>query len=144
MNGLALTKVEGVAHVRLIDELVSELEEKAGLALGHTRFITMIETPESFFAMREIASASERVIAMNIGGVRRETDARHRPVKMRDRLLAGGLANGNVTGFAERHKEFKITRKGHRQKWIVLVAPPDIRAHVWQHQCGDGFVTQFH
>lgn len=68
VNGFALTKVEGVAHVRLLDELASELEEKAALAAGYTKFIVMIETPASFFMMREIAASSPRVIAMNIGG----------------------------------------------------------------------------
>jgi citrate lyase subunit beta/citryl-CoA lyase len=68
VNALALTKVDGPSHVRLIAELVGELEERAGLAPGHTRFIVMIETPDAFFAMREIAQASPRVVAMNIGG----------------------------------------------------------------------------
>lgn len=68
VDGLAITKVDGPAHIRLIDELVSELEEKAGMPLGHTRLIAMIETPQSFFEMRAIAEASPRVAAMNIGG----------------------------------------------------------------------------
>lgn len=68
VDGLALTKVEGPAHVRLLDELVTDLEIAAGLPIGHTRFVTMIETPQSFFEMRAIAEASPRVAAMNIGG----------------------------------------------------------------------------
>jgi citrate lyase subunit beta/citryl-CoA lyase len=68
VDGLAITKVDSPAHVQLLDELAGELEAKAGLAHGHTLFIVMIETPAAFFQMREIASASPRVAAMNIGG----------------------------------------------------------------------------
>jgi citrate lyase subunit beta / citryl-CoA lyase len=68
VNGLAITKVDGASHVRLLDELVSDLESAAGLPHGHTRFLVMIETPQAFFAMREIAAAVPRVAAMNIGG----------------------------------------------------------------------------
>jgi citrate lyase subunit beta/citryl-CoA lyase len=54
--------------VRLLDELVTELEDKRGMRAGHTRFITMIETPEAFTRIDEIPAASPRVVAMNIGG----------------------------------------------------------------------------
>src|SRR5262245_24513781 len=49
VNGLAITKVESPSHLRLLDELVSELETQRALPLGHTRFIAMIETPAAFF-----------------------------------------------------------------------------------------------
>lgn len=68
VNGLAITKATGVSHIQLLDELVSELEQKRGMAIGHTRFITMIETPEAFFKIREITTASSRITACNIGG----------------------------------------------------------------------------
>jgi citrate lyase subunit beta/citryl-CoA lyase len=68
VDALALTKVDGASHVRLLDELVSEREALAGLAIGHTRFLVMIETPAAFLAMHDIARASPRVVAMNIGG----------------------------------------------------------------------------
>ncbi|MEO7402436.1 MAG: aldolase/citrate lyase family protein, partial [Burkholderiales bacterium] len=68
VDGLAITKVAGVAHLQLLDELASECEAKLGLAIGHTKFIAMIETPDAFFDMRAIAGASQRIVAMNIGG----------------------------------------------------------------------------
>src|ERR671918_1424429 len=46
--GLAVTKVDSASHVKLLDELVTELEEKRGMTAGHTRFIAMIETPDAF------------------------------------------------------------------------------------------------
>ena len=68
VSGIAVTKASGVSHVQLLDEMISELEQKRGMALGHTRFIVMIETPEAFFRIRDITTASSRIIACNIGG----------------------------------------------------------------------------
>jgi citrate lyase subunit beta/citryl-CoA lyase len=68
VDALACTKVLGVSHVHLLDELVSELEQKRGMMVGHTKFITMIETADAFFHIRDIVSASPRIVACNIGG----------------------------------------------------------------------------
>ena len=68
VNGIAVTKVQSAGHLKLLDELVGELEAKRGLPEGHTRFIAMIETPGAFFRMAEIAGAVDRLAAMNIGG----------------------------------------------------------------------------
>ncbi len=68
VNGIAITKADSASHVRLIDELVTELEEKRGMPVGHTKFITMIETPDAFFRIQEITGASERIVACCIGG----------------------------------------------------------------------------
>ncbi|MFN7086048.1 MAG: HpcH/HpaI aldolase/citrate lyase family protein [Burkholderiales bacterium] len=68
VDGIACTKVDSASHVRLLDELVGELEEKRGMAAGHTRFITMIETADAFFRIQEIVRACDRIVACNIGG----------------------------------------------------------------------------
>jgi citrate lyase subunit beta/citryl-CoA lyase len=68
VDGIACTKIDSASHVRLLDELVSELEQKRGMPAGHTKFITMIETADAFFRIREIVSASARTVACNIGG----------------------------------------------------------------------------
>lgn len=68
VDALAITKADGPSHIRLLDELIGECEAREGLPPGHTRLIVMIETPRAFEAMREIAEASPRVAAMNIGG----------------------------------------------------------------------------
>ena len=68
VDGIACTKVDSASHVRLLDELVSELEEKRGMQQGHTKFITMIETADAFFRIHEIVKASPRIVACNIGG----------------------------------------------------------------------------
>ncbi len=68
VDGIAVTKVHGADHLKMLDELVSELETSRGLPVGHTRFIAMVETPAAFFRMPEIATAIDRLAAMNIGG----------------------------------------------------------------------------
>lgn len=68
VDGIACTKIDSASHVKLLDELVTELEEKRGMAVGHTKFITMIETADAFFRIREIVGASARTVACNIGG----------------------------------------------------------------------------
>jgi citrate lyase subunit beta/citryl-CoA lyase len=68
VNGIACTKIDSASHVKMLDELVSELEEKRGMTVGHTKFITLIETPEAFGRIDEIPRASPRVAAITIGG----------------------------------------------------------------------------
>ncbi len=68
VDALACTKIGGASHVQLLDELVSELEEKRGMVVGHTKFIVMIETSDAFFQIRDIVRASPRIVACNIGG----------------------------------------------------------------------------
>ncbi len=64
---ITLTKVDGVSHVRLIDELVDECEQACGLPQGHTAIMVVIETARAFEAMRDIALASPRIVAMMLG-----------------------------------------------------------------------------
>ena len=68
IQALALPKTEGPDHVRLLSQLVGELEEERGMAVGQTKFLAMIETAPAFFRMLNIASADPRVVAMSVGG----------------------------------------------------------------------------
>ena len=68
VDALALTKLTGPAHVQLLDELVTSLEEKRALPAGRTKFIAMIETAAAFFQIHDIIRASPRIVACNIGG----------------------------------------------------------------------------
>src|SRR5436305_3586258 len=65
---LAITKVDSPDHIRLIAEVVSELETERGMAVGATQFIAMIETPAAWFRMPEIARADKRIVALTLGG----------------------------------------------------------------------------
>lgn len=68
VDGIAITKADSASHVKLLDELVTGLEEKRGMKMGHTKFIVMIETADAYTRIDEIPRASPRVVAMNIGG----------------------------------------------------------------------------
>lgn len=68
VDGIAVTKVESADHIQRIDDHISRLESARGLPGGHTRLIAMIESPGAFFQMPAIAAASDRLVAMNIGG----------------------------------------------------------------------------
>ena len=62
-----LPKVPNAAHVRAIAEILDELELAAGLVIGHTRLVVMIETAEGLLDMPAIAAASPRVVALTVG-----------------------------------------------------------------------------
>jgi citrate lyase subunit beta/citryl-CoA lyase len=68
VDGIAITKADSASHVRLLDQLVTELEEKRGMKTGHTKFLTMIETADAFTRIDEIPRASPRTVGMLIGG----------------------------------------------------------------------------
>jgi len=68
VHSLAVTKVDSADHVRLVAEVVSELEAERGMAVGSTTFTVMIETAAAWFRMPDIAAASSRIVAMTLGG----------------------------------------------------------------------------
>ena len=80
VDGLALTKVDSASHVKLLDELVTELEQSRGIRLGSIRFIVMIETAEAFLEIGAILRASSRIVAANIGGEDFATDCNMEPL----------------------------------------------------------------
>ena len=68
VDGIAITKADSASHVRLLDQLVTELEAKRGMKVGHTQFLVMIETADAFSRIDEIPRASPRTVGMLIGG----------------------------------------------------------------------------
>ena len=68
VTALALPKVSGADHIRLLAEHAAEVEARRGLPEGHTRFIAMVETADALFSIREIARAHPRVVAITLGG----------------------------------------------------------------------------
>ena len=67
VTAINLPKVPNAAHVRAIAEILDELELAAGLPIGHTRLVVMIETAEGLLDMAAIAAASPRIVAMTVG-----------------------------------------------------------------------------
>ena len=127
INGIALTKIDSASHVKLLDELVTELEEKRGMAIGHTRFITMIETADAFGRMDDIPRASPRVVAMNIGGEDFALDCDMQPeddvlLHPKQRMIIAARAAGvmplgfigTVAGFGDWPKFREMVRRSRR------------------------------
>ncbi len=68
LSALFITKTEGVQHLRLLDEAVSELERERGMPVGSVGFSAMIEHPRALAELNDIAERGPRVIAMMLGG----------------------------------------------------------------------------
>ena len=68
LSALFITKTEGVQHLRLLDEAVSELERERGMPVGSVGFGAMIEHPRALAELTDIAERAPCVIAMMLGG----------------------------------------------------------------------------
>ena len=64
---LMLPKVMGPEHVRLLSEVVAARETAQGMAIGHTRFVAVVETPDALQLLPAIAAADPRVVALGLG-----------------------------------------------------------------------------
>src|ERR1039458_3194850 len=64
---LMLPKVESADHVRMVAEVLDELEAELGLPQGHTRLLPMIESAGAFFRAQEIAAPHARAVALTLG-----------------------------------------------------------------------------
>jgi citrate lyase subunit beta/citryl-CoA lyase len=64
---VALPKTESTDHVRMVAEVVDELEAERGMAQGTTRLIAMVETAAALFRIAEIARAHPRLVGLNVG-----------------------------------------------------------------------------
>ena len=67
VSALMLPKVMGPEHVRLLSEVVATREALQGIAIGRTRFICVVETPDALPQLNAIAAASPRVAAIGVG-----------------------------------------------------------------------------
>lgn len=67
VQALALPKVESANHLRLLCEIIDEIEAERGMTIGTTKLLAMVETAEAFFEMPAIARAHPRVVALTLG-----------------------------------------------------------------------------
>lgn len=67
VSAVTLPKVPDASAVRAAAEILSELESAAGMAIGHTRIIAMIEEAEGLHNMADIAAAHARVLGIIVG-----------------------------------------------------------------------------
>lgn len=68
VSALFITKTEGVQHLRLLDEVVTDLEKARGLTVGSIGFGAMIEHPRALSQIHDIAEHAPRLIGMMLGG----------------------------------------------------------------------------
>lgn len=64
---LMCPKVESAEHLGVIAEMLDASEARLGLPAGHTRLVALIETADAYFRAREIARATPRLVALNLG-----------------------------------------------------------------------------
>ena len=127
VDGIAVTKADSASHVKLLDQLVTELEAKRGMKVGHTKFIVMIETADAFTRIDEIPRASPRVVAMNIGGEDFALDLNAQPdddvlLHPKQRMIIAARAAGvmplgfigTVADFGDREKFRLMVRRARR------------------------------
>jgi citrate lyase subunit beta / citryl-CoA lyase len=110
---LALPKTESAEHVRLLAEIVGEVEAERGVAPGTTRLIAMVETAAAFFHLAEIARADPRLCALTLGsedfatsaGILPEAEALSMPKQMAvfAARAAGIMPLGFIGSIAEFH-----------------------------------------
>jgi citrate lyase subunit beta/citryl-CoA lyase len=67
VDALVISKTESPDHVRMIAEVVDELEAEHGMEIGATKFLCNVEGPEALLRIAEIAKAHERIVAIGAG-----------------------------------------------------------------------------
>ena len=64
---LWLSKTGSAEHVRLLAEVVSEVEREHGRAPGSTKLVAVVESPAAWLRAEEIARADPRIVALALG-----------------------------------------------------------------------------
>lgn len=67
VDAIMVTKAEGPDHLRLLDELVSRLEQKRGMPEGDIRFVALIEAPGPLAQAHAIARSTPRLVGLSLG-----------------------------------------------------------------------------
>ncbi len=152
VNGFALPKLESGEHVRMIAEVVGELEHERGMTVGATKFIAMVETPSAFLRMEEIARADARVAGLVVGsedltsaaGMEPDADALYYPkvhsvlVARAAEILPLGFV-GTVADFRDVDAFRKIVRRSRRLGFVGASAihPNQVKVLNEVHKPGD-------
>lgn len=67
VTAIVLPKVTSAAQVRLMADVIDELEVEQGLKFGHTGIIAQIEDVNALPYLDEIATSTPRLLGMNLG-----------------------------------------------------------------------------
>ncbi|MFT4507358.1 HpcH/HpaI aldolase/citrate lyase family protein [Caballeronia sp. 15711] len=66
---IGIAKTDSAGHVRLVAELIGELERERGLPIGAIRLAASIETPQALQRAHEIATADMRLMSIGLGSL---------------------------------------------------------------------------
>ncbi|HZU91353.1 MAG TPA: CoA ester lyase [Stellaceae bacterium] len=67
VRALALPKTDSAEHVRMIAEILDEVEAERGMTAGATGLVAMVETCAALFRIADIARAHPRLVGLNVG-----------------------------------------------------------------------------
>jgi citrate lyase subunit beta / citryl-CoA lyase len=67
VDAIMVTKVEGAEHLRLLDEMVTRLEQSRRLPIGEIWFIGLIEAPGPLARAYDIARSTPRLAGISLG-----------------------------------------------------------------------------
>ncbi|MFQ3455117.1 CoA ester lyase [Bradyrhizobium sp. UFLA01-814] len=67
VDAIKVTKVEGPEHLRLLDEMVTRLEQSRGLSVGKIWFVGLIEAPGPLAKAHDIARSTPRLAGISLG-----------------------------------------------------------------------------
>jgi citrate lyase subunit beta/citryl-CoA lyase len=67
VSALILPMAEDAGHIRAISKVIGEVEAEKALPAGHTKLMALVETPNAYYEMRDIARADPRLVAMTLG-----------------------------------------------------------------------------
>ncbi len=67
LEGLVLPKIESIAEMRLVDQILGERESTAGIASGSVRLLVAIESARGLLNAPAIAACSPRVMGLMFG-----------------------------------------------------------------------------
>lgn len=79
ISAILLPKIDSPGHLKLLCDLVGELEQERGIASGSIGLVPMIETPSALLECDAIARASFRNIAILLGSEDLATEAGFEP-----------------------------------------------------------------
>jgi len=65
--GISVGKIRSAGDVSAVSQLIGELEQRSGLALGSIKLVPWIETAEAIVNCSAICRASERIVAVAFG-----------------------------------------------------------------------------
>jgi citrate lyase subunit beta/citryl-CoA lyase len=143
LDEVMLPKVESAAHVEALDLLLTQVEQRAGLPVGHIGIEAQIENARGLAAIDDICRASRRLEAIVLGPVDMsaslelpDLDGSGVPDEVLARLLVAGRAAGVqvIDGPCTRIRDLDALRSqcersrrlGYDGKWVLHPDQVDI------------------